>query len=283
MKRRNLIKAAVAGSVAVTFAKAAEEDAGPFEIIDSNVSLFHWPFRRLPLDQTGKLVTRMGELGVSKMLAGSFEGLIHRDLASVNQRLSEECAKYKELIPVGTVNPEMTGWEVVLNQCAGKFGMPGVRLFPNYHGYSLESASFQKLLKLSERLGLFVQIASAMEDVRMQHPSVKVSDVDLSPLADAVKNAPKVRIQILNWKPRGLAFEALRKLPQIRFDTARVDGTDGIAKLVEAVGSERVLFSSHAPFLIPEAALIRTLHESRLGENDLSLLVQGNAEALLEG
>jgi len=283
MRRRILIKAAVAGGVVVTLGNAAEEAAEPLDIIDANVSLFHWPFRRLPLDDTGKLIARMRELGVSKILAGSFEGLLHRDLGLVNQRLFEECKKHRELIPIGTVNPEMTGWEKILSQCAREFDMPGLRIFPNYHGYSLGSGSVKEFLTQAESMGLFVQIASAMEDVRMQNPSLKVPDVDLEPLADVLKNTPDLPIQIMNWKPRGAAFEALRKLPQVRFDLARVDGTDGVAKLVESVGAERVLFSSHVPFLIPEAALIRTVHESGVSRSNLDLIVQKNAEALLAG
>ncbi|MCB1086587.1 MAG: hypothetical protein KDM63_06050, partial [Verrucomicrobiae bacterium] len=106
MKRRVLLQSAVAGSAAVllrgpTAAVAAaatddeaEAEAGKFEgILDSNLSLFHWPFRRLPLDETETLIAKLRALGVTKALAGSFEAIFHRDLASANGRLAEECAR----------------------------------------------------------------------------------------------------------------------------------------------------------------------------------------------
>ncbi|MGA1479993.1 MAG: hypothetical protein ACO38N_02820, partial [Candidatus Nanopelagicales bacterium] len=43
-------------------------------IIDTNVNLGRWPFRRLPLDETGNLVGKMRLLGITRALAGSFEG-----------------------------------------------------------------------------------------------------------------------------------------------------------------------------------------------------------------
>ena len=44
----------------------------------------------------------------------------------------------------------------------------------------------------------------------------------------------------------------------------------------------RVLFGTHAPLLIPEAALIRTHESSRLNEKSLRALLAGNAQAVLK-
>jgi hypothetical protein len=44
-----------------------------------------------------------------------------------------------------------------------------------------------------------------------------------------------------------------------------------------------VLFGTHAPFLIPEAALIRTHEASLLYEESLRELLSANARAVLEG
>ena len=81
MHRRELFKTteslvAVFG-VARESARAADAgDAAPF-IVDTNVGLFQWPFRRLPLDRMEKLVSKLQSLGVAQAWAGSFEGILH--------------------------------------------------------------------------------------------------------------------------------------------------------------------------------------------------------------
>jgi predicted TIM-barrel fold metal-dependent hydrolase len=62
---------------------------------------------------------------------------------------------------------------------------------------------------------------------------------------------------------------------------ARVEGTDGVPRLVEQVSKSKVLFGSHAPFLIPEAALIRVHESSLLDEVTLKAVYSENAQGVL--
>jgi predicted TIM-barrel fold metal-dependent hydrolase len=241
--------------------QSQREQQSPLELTDSNISLFRCPFRRLPLDDTDKLVKKLRLLGFTQAWAGSFEGLLHRDIAGVNQRLHDECARYPELVPIGSINLGLPAWETDLRRCVQVHQMSGVRVHPNYHGYSLGAPEFLRFLKQATEAGLFVQIASAMEDPRTQHFRVVVPDVDLVPLAHVLPLVPKARVQILNARVVAPQLQKLSQNAGLYFDTARFDGTDALLRLVQQLPLERILFGTHAPFLIPEAALIRT-HES---------------------
>lgn len=285
MNRRDVLNLAVAAGASAALrpssAAAKGGDAAPgLRIVDTNVSLFHWPFRRLPLDDVELLVKKYRSLGIKQAWAGTFEGVLHRDVASANQRLTDACLNYPELVPIGSVNPELPGWEEDFKRCHQKHSMPGIRLHPNYHGYTLDDPRFAQLLKLATKAGLFVQIAATLEDTRTQHPQLQVPDVDLAPLADVVRRVSGARVQVLNFRPRGEAFEQLVKTTDVMFDTARVDGTDGIPKLVEAIPRGRVLFGTHAPFLIPEAALIRVHESDRLDDSALRAVYADNADTM---
>ena len=109
---------------------------------------------------------------------------------------------------------------------------------------------------------------------------MRVPEVDLGPLSGAMAKVPAAKVQLLNWKGRGPLTNTLKEIPNLCFDTALADGTDAVATLVKTFGPERVLFGTHAPFLIPEAALVR-VHEGNLGEVDLLAVIRGSAERLL--
>jgi predicted TIM-barrel fold metal-dependent hydrolase len=281
INRRELLNiaatAGVASVLAADSAQTAERESTVIEIIDTNVSLFHWPFRRLPLDDSGSLVKKLRLLGVAAAWAGSFDGVLHRDVAAVNRRLAQECKRYPELIPIGSVNLELPDWEEDLRRCIEVHDMPGIRLHPNYHGYTLDDSRFARLLKLATAKGRFVQIVATMEDVRTQHPLVRVADVDLAPLPDVMTRVAGAKVQILNYRPNSSLLEKLAKAPGIYFDTARVDGTDAVPKLIERVPKSRVMFGTHAPFLIPEAALIRVHESGQLNEPALRSVLSTNA------
>lgn len=269
--RRRLLQTALASAALPTRGAAAAPT-----LTDANVSLFHWPFRRLPLDEPAALAARLAALGVGEAWAGSFEGLLHRDLDGVNRRLAAACREVRSLRlrPFGSVNPLLPDWPEDLRRCAQVHGMPGIRLHPNHHGYGLDHPAFERLLQLAGEAGLIVQLVVATEDTRTQPPQTQVADVDLRPLPALLARHGQTRVQLLNHRPGSITAE-LAQHPNLWFDIARTEATDGVTRLVRQAGSGRVLFGSHAPFLIPEAALIR------VEEGLLTGLAPAEAEALL--
>lgn len=285
LNRRDVLETAItAGALAVsTGAVGAGRDPEELlPIVDTNVSLFRWPFRRLPLDTAKRLVSRLRSLGVVRAWAGSFEGVFHRDLGGVNRRLASVCKEFRELEPIGVVNPTLPRWETDLQACEKQLGMRGIRLYPNYHGYTLRDPRFRMLLQRAAAAGLLVQVTAALEDVRTQPEKLRIADVDLNPLTDFMPEADGVRVQILNARPSPALVQKLATVPDVYFDTARVDGTDGVPGLVRSLPANRVLFGSHSPFLIPEAAMIRVHESDQLNALQLQSVYGGNAERLLE-
>jgi predicted TIM-barrel fold metal-dependent hydrolase len=276
--RREFIATTAAAAVAATLPATAAE-AKSTALIDTNVSLGRWPFRRVPLDETSALVAKLRAHGVIQAWTGSFDALLHKDLSAVNARLAEDCRRRGRglLVPFGTVNLTLPGWEEDLRRCQEEHEMHGLRLYPNYHGYTLDAPAFARLLELATERKLLVQIACSLEDDRTQHARLPVPPVDILPLIGLLEKTPAARVQLIN------AFRSLRGKPVLdlaahgaRFEIATLEGVQGIANLLRQIPGDRLCFGSHTPFFYFESAKLK-LQESALSEAQIKAVCSDNA------
>jgi uncharacterized protein len=252
--------------------------------IDTNAHLGHWPFRRHGFEDTGKFLDRLRALKVTEAWVTSFEGVLHKDVAGVNARLTAECRDRGAgmLVPFGVVNPRLSDWPEDLRRCRETHRMPGIRLYPNYHGYTLEDADFARLLALAADAGFLVQLVVKMEDERTHHPLMKVPDVDLKPLPKVVAGVRGLKLQILNCPlpTTGEALIPLARAGQVYFDIAMQEGVGAINRLVDRVGASRALFGTHFPLFHAESAVLK-LKEAGLPADVETAVRSGNARGLI--
>jgi predicted TIM-barrel fold metal-dependent hydrolase len=301
--RRSFVKASLAPAAwpiaaALTNASAhsaeqatAASSAGP-EIIDTNIHLFDWPFRKLKYARTEALVAKLRKHRITQAWAGSFEAVLNKQLDAINRRLAEECQARGGgmLLPIGSVNPAWPDWEEDLRRCHEQYRMRGVRLYPAYHGYTLDHPEFAAVIAEAAKRGLLIQIVMRLEDERVHHQAIQVPNVNAAPLPEVMKKSPQAKVQLINSAGPllGNNLAALVRETQITFDIAATEGNGGVGRLIEgknpsyrgAIGAERLLFGSHAPFFPCETALLK-LFESPLTLEQLEKLMRGNAQRLL--
>ena len=254
-------------------------------MIDVNVWLSQWPFRRLPCDDPEALAARLRSLGVTEAWAGNFDAMLHRDFAAVNARTAEICREHGGglLRPIGAVDPTLPDWREELRRCQEVHKMPGVRLHPNYHGYGFDHPAFAELLDEAGRRGLVVQIALKMDDDRNLHPLLKsLPTTDAAPLIPLLARPSLPKIVLLNAL-KNLSGKPLRRLldaGDVWVDVAMLEGMEGLKRLVAQIGPDRLLFGSHAPFFYPEAAELK-FKESALAPEYAEAIKRGNARRVL--
>jgi predicted TIM-barrel fold metal-dependent hydrolase len=254
-------------------------------MIDVNVSLGSWPFRKLPAEDAEALAMRLRRAGTSQAWVGSLEGLFQRDIGGANARLADACRSVEapRLVPFGTINLTVPDWEEDVRRCHEVHKFAGIRLHPGYHGYGLTDPGFARLLALATQRGLIVQLAVMMEDERTQHPVFRAPAVDLRPLEAMIKATPGLRLVLLNAF-RSLTVETAARLAQagvVWFEIATLEGVDRVASLVEKISAERILFGSHYPLFYLEAAALK-LRETRLSARVIAQIGESNAQRLLE-
>ncbi len=252
-------------------------------MIDTNVHLSRWPFRRLAGDESAAaLAARLRERGVERAWASSFDAMLHEDIGGVNARLAEDCRQSGGFfVPFGTVNLRLPDWREDVRRCAEDLAMPGLRLYPGYQGYDLAHPEIPELLGMAARRGLLVQIVARMEDERTQNPLVQVKPLDLRLLPDLAASASGLRLQMLNYRPTGDYSEAKRlEAVGVFFDTGMVESANGLRKLLDVAPLEKALFGSHSPFFYFEANALK-IRESDLSDAEAHAIRSGNAVKLL--
>jgi len=300
--RRSFVKAAVipalpiAAAIVSRRAQSAEQAAASVpaipDIIDTNVHLFDWPFRKLKYARTDALVAKLKKHRIVQAWAGSFEAVLQKQLDGVNRRLAEECRTRGQgmLIPIGSVNPALPDWDEDLRRCHEEYRMPGVRLYPAYHGYTLDHPEFARLIADAGMRGLLVQIVLRMEDERVHHVATNIPAINVAPLVDVLKKNPQAKVQLINSAGPllGNNVPALVRETSVTFDIAATEGNGGVGKLIDgknysyrgAIPVDRLLFGSYAPFFPCESALMK-LFESPLTLEQLQQLMNANARRLI--
>jgi len=128
-------------------ANAAEERLQGM-IIDTNVYLSRWPFRRLPGDEPEALVAKLRQRNVVQAWAGSFDGLLASRHCRCKHPARQACRAYARalLVPIGFHQSQASRLAGRRATLPGSAQDAGIRLHPNYHGYGLGDLAFMELL-----------------------------------------------------------------------------------------------------------------------------------------
>lgn len=288
MERRTFFSTAILATATAPVLRAAQPVSTPTEgLIDTNVYLSDWVIRKSWAATPSILAQKLRHHGVTSAWVGSFEGVLHSDIAGVNARLADACAREGRglLRAFGTINPTLPDWEEDVRRCHEVHRMVGVRLFPNYHGYTLDDARFAQLIRIAAQRGVLVQIALSIEDDRSQNPVLTAPPVNTAPLADILRAHPDARVMLLNSGSRVLGANTplLQRLTAagVHFEIATLEGVAGIESLLQKAPGIRLCFGSHAPYFYFESALLK-LQESALSAGQLSALRHENADRAIK-
>jgi predicted TIM-barrel fold metal-dependent hydrolase len=283
--RRDFLKLSLTSLTACGVARsmAATNKSARCSITDTHVYVGHWPHQTLSGEASTKLIDQLSQSGVAQAWTGNFDGLFHKDVAAVNERLANTCAKLGDgmLIPFGTVNPTLPDWEDDIRRCHESFHMPGIRLHPNYHGYKLDDPRFSRVLELATARGLIVQLVAWLESQKHFLLSPSATQVGLKPLADKAA-LPKLKMLVIgsDWRSDAETIRRLSQQKQIYFDCTRAQSSADIRRLVEMATSARVVFGSGTPLHDIEASVAR-LREAKLSDNDWKSVALKSAGRLL--
>lgn len=258
-------------------------------LVDVNAYVGHWPFLQLQYSSCEGLLGRMNRFGVDVSVVSNINGIFYKNTQSANKELHDELKSQKQFadrfVPFAVINPNYAGWPDDLETCATKFGMKGVRLYPQYHDYDLNHPECVQLLKRARDKGLPVAISLRMVDYRQRSWMDLDKEWALKDVMPAIRQVPDGRYLIVNVaNSMSLSPEdiALMQEADVLFDTSgRALGNP--VGVIERFGKQKFAFGTHAPVLDYLTGLLRieALRDDEADTTTKELLRSGNAKRFL--
>lgn len=235
-----------------SFKPSSKASSLPF--IDADVLLGRYPFRHFPYSNhdPAQLKAYLQSRGIARACVSSLHALFYTDPQQGNDEHLPAIIHDDFFIPIAVVNPSLPNWRRGIEQSRQAYGVSIARLAPSYHAYDLSAPFALECIQELVSQGLLVSIVKRIEDERMHHPLMKVAAVDNAAILTAAATTDQPLLI------HGATFGELSELgvaPNLLFDIAFVETIDTLARTTELLPPSRLLFSSHAPFFYPEAAI----------------------------
>lgn len=252
-------------------------------IIDACAHLGPYPFRALRDTTALRMIARMDRLGIERAIVDSIPAVFYRDGHRGNAALHAEITRHRErLIPLAVINPTYADWEHCLDEAVQDWGMKGVALYPDYHGYRLADEPGRKALERIAARNVPVVLTQRLEDRREQHAWDRAEDMTEPELLATAKAHPSLRFHLRNWSlsnGRRLGDAGLKSRCLIDFARIGVLYTKEVPGLIETLGVEALAFGTHAPFDYAGPSLVKLANLETLPKADHERIAGRNAAA----
>lgn len=231
-------------------------------LCDVHAHIGHWPFRHLPFTDARSLLEEMDRLEIERAAVCHTHGVFYKNTQSANEELLRELETARDrLLPVATLNPAYVGAEADFGLCVREHGMAGLRLVPQYHGYSLEDPRAISLAAAAAQARIPVIVPRLLVDPRQRHRLDIEETVDLGALATFARKVPEATIVGVEYALGAdpATVEILRATPNLLFEISRIAllNTAALTGLLDAVGAGRLLFGTGMPFKVPEVSVLK--------------------------
>ncbi|MBT5875212.1 MAG: amidohydrolase family protein [Candidatus Latescibacteria bacterium] len=227
-------------------------------LIDINTYIGHWPFRQLRDNTAQGLLKQMDKNGIDLAITASIHGIFYKNLLPANEEVAAQAKRYRDrIVPFAVINPLDADWEEDLRRSAEEMELKGLRLFPQYHGYSLTDTAGLELIDAAYELNWPIQVPMRVVDRRQRHPMDWASDLAASDFEDALAARPLVKWMILD----ALGLDGTKMPPNASYvvEISRMTAVlqRNIQGFIETAGHVHLSFGTGMPFKMPGPALLK--------------------------
>ena len=238
-------------------------------VFDGHVVLGRRHDTRVACDDPDALVARLRRAGIRRALV-HHPHAVHFDTLTGNALLTECCTERPMLEPQWVVHLTLDLPPDRFAARAGGEHVRSLRVTPRTQGYVLKPWILEPWVAWlrERRLALWVPI----------------DEIEPADLYDVCRAWPDVPIVLtgVHYSHQPMLVALADALPQVHVDLSRYDVADGVLRLRDRVGAERLLFGSQFPTFNPEPYLYY-LHHLDLDDDELRCICHDNLVRLLGG
>ena len=263
------------------------------DIIDINTLFGAYPSQRA--ESTAEtLVDTLGRQGVAHALTLSTWGVFYHDMAGNQETLGATQTFADQLIPVGTVNP-MTFWdseELLHHLVQTSFRV--IRLFPKEQGWPIDFEPLRKIVGLLaqtpkpdlERIEGLPKATRGWPLWNDRGVTIMVTidkPGDATQLYRIVADYPAPVIVVGATPPTLIeVLTVMNRCENMILETHQLTVPDGLARIRDAVGADRIVYGSGGAALSIRAA-IDYVKQSSLTDAEKAAVLGGNTSSILQG
>ncbi len=253
-------------------------------MIDVNVFLGAYPWRRLPGTSPEAVLAAMDRVGITSAWVSHLPSLFWKDPAEGNRWLFEVAAREPRFRAVPAIHPGLPRWEQDLQEAVERNAV-AVRADPGCFGLAPAGAEMLRLVSATADAGLPLLSSVRLEDGRGRHPLDVAPELPPWAVRAWLRQAPRARI-VVTHAERGFIEEVHfgstpAEAARVWWDIAWVWGPpeDHLSLLLATMAVARFLFGSGQPLRLPETPATR-LDLLRLSPADRLAIASGNAQQL---
>ena len=239
-------------------------------LIDTNVNLGPWPFTPVP-DRTGPaLAAHLAAAGIRRALVSHLGAVFLPEPMPANRQLFAAVRRTPALVPVPVINPALPNWREQLAECRAAAPLRAVKIFPNYHGYSLKAPGLNAFMAALDEAGLRLVLNVRLEDERHKYFALRIKGVPVPQLAHFLERFPAHHVLCTGiYKPE--VEKLAPKHANFSADIAFCECTNTLEKMLPAFPARRLMLGTCTPLLAtrPEAAKLTQAHIPAAAKNQI--------------
>jgi hypothetical protein len=248
-------------------------------LIDTNVCLGNWPFQRFDVRTPRRLAAHLKKHGIGEAWVSSIDSVLHPDPDVHDELLWTRLRPLRGLRFVKTVNPTLAGWQERFDPWIRRRRVRIVKIFPNYHQYSLNDGCAKELAGRLSCGGVALLVQMRLEDERGHYPLMKVPGVPCRQVVNLAGRFPGLPVAALCAYRTELP-ELAAGTRNLHVDLSFVESLDTVKTALQSMPARRLLFGSHTPFLYTRSAVMK-LEQAGIGKYERQLIGTGNARSCL--
>jgi len=228
---------------------------GSNDLIDVSAWTGNWPFIKLRFTELNQLKAKLQSLHITKAFVAPIEAILEQDPMRANNELLA-AVNDSFFSPVPVIDLSYANWQETLERAAADDRVRMIKLLPNYHMYELHEKQLAPLVLLTSRRNIVISIQMRVEDMRGQYHLMQVKDLDVVQVVKTMAYFPEQQFILSNPLLAELN-EVLHSRDHIYVDIPSLESIDIVDELSARYSLDNILFASHSPFYVAEAAVYK--------------------------